>query len=82
MDDGATMTNASITATVSGASGRELTLAYPGGSQQVIVPEDALIYTTVDAERSLLAPGALVTLLATPSADGRLTASRVQVTRR
>jgi hypothetical protein len=75
------MTNAVLTATVAAARGRELTLSYPGGSQQIIVPEDAFIFTPVEGERSLLAPGVFVTLLASRDAAGSLTTTRVQLTR-
>jgi hypothetical protein len=81
MDDGATMTNATLSATVAASKGRELTLSYPGGSQQVAVPEDTLIYTPVDGERSLLRPGVPVSFLATQGPDGRLATTRVQVTK-
>ena len=80
-EPGQTMTNASISATVAASKGGELTVSYPDGAKQVIVPDDALIYTPVDGERSLLRPGSPVTMQATKTPDGRLTTSRVQVTK-
>ena len=60
--DDQTMTNAAVEATVSAASGRELTMAYPGGSQKIVVPESASISTLVPGTRAQLIPGAPVNL--------------------
>ena len=73
--DDQTMTNAAVDATVQAASGRELTLSYPGGSQKIIVPQNASISTLVPGTRAQLVPGAPVNL--TMDASG--TALRVQV---
>ena len=74
-----TMTNASVSAMVQSASGRELTLTYEGGSQKIVVPENAAIYTQVPAQRSHLVPGTAVFLNATDE-GGKLSASRIQLT--
>lgn len=74
-----TMTNATVSAVVQSTSGRELTLSYEGGSQKVVVPENASISTLVPGDRSRLVPGAAVNLTAAPGADGKLVAARVQV---
>lgn len=74
-----TMTNATVSATVQAAKGRELTLSYEGGSQKIVVPENASISMLVPGDRSQLVPGAAVSLTAAPGADGRMTAVRVQV---
>jgi hypothetical protein len=74
-----TMTNATVTATVQSASGRELTLTYPDGSQKIVVPENALISMLVPGERSQLIPGAAVNLTAAPGDDGTMIARRIQV---
>jgi hypothetical protein len=74
-----TMTNATVAATVESTSGRELTLTYEGGSQKIVVPANASISTLVPGERGQLVPGAPVNLTATPGADGRLLAQRIQV---
>lgn len=77
--DDQTMTNATVSATVQSAGGRELTLTYEGGSQKISVPESASISMIVPGQRSQLVPGAAVNLTATPGADGKLTAQRIQV---
>src|SRR2546422_2655032 len=60
--DDQTMTNATVDATVQAASGRELTLTYPGGAQKVLVPQNASISTLVAGSRAQLVPGAPVNL--------------------
>lgn len=77
--DDQTMTNATVSATVSSARGHELVLSYEGGSQNVVVAERASITTLVPGERSQLVPGALVSLLAEPDAGGKLTARSIEV---
>jgi hypothetical protein len=76
-----TMTNATVSATVQSAKGRELTLSYEGGSQKIVVPEGASISMLVPGDRSQLVPGATVSLTAAPGADGKMTATRVQVSK-
>ncbi len=78
--DDQTMTNATVSATAQSASGRELTLTYEGGSQRIVVPDNASVSMLVPGDRSLLVPGAIVNLTAAPGPDGRLAATRVQVT--
>ena len=73
--DDQTMTNASVNAVVSATSGRELTMAYPGGAQQIMVPESASVSTLVPGERAQLVRGAPVNL--TMDASG--IALRIQV---
>ena len=75
---GQTMTNATVSATVQSAKGRELILTYEGGSQKITVPDNASISTQVPGERSQLVPGAGVNLTAA-EAGGKLAAVRVQV---
>jgi hypothetical protein len=77
--DDQTMTNATVSAVVQSASGRELTLTYDGGAQKIVVPEKAAISTLVPGQRSHLVPGALVNLTASSGDGGRLTAIRIQV---
>ncbi len=76
-----TMTNATVSATVQSAKGRELTLSYEGGSQKIVVPENASISMLVPGDRSQLVPGATVNLTAAPGADGKMIAARVQVSK-
>jgi len=74
-----TMTNATVDAVVQSARGRELSLTYQGGSQKIVVPEDATISMLVPGNRSQLVAGARVNLSARPDKDERLTAVRIQV---
>ena len=73
-----TMTNATVSAMVESAAGRELTVSYDGGSQKIVVPENASITMLVPGERSHLVPGAAVNLIAAAE-DGKLIARRIQV---
>ena len=77
--DDQTMTNATVAAMVEsvkdGVRGRELTLAYEGGSQKIVVPESASISMLVPGERSQLLRGAAVNL----TMDGNRVALRIQV---
>jgi hypothetical protein len=77
--DDQTMTNATVGAMVQSASGRELTMTYDGGSQKIVVPENASISTLVPGNRSQLVPGAPVNLTARAEDGGKLTAIRIQV---
>ena len=77
--DDQTMTNATVSAMVQSASGRELTLTYDGGAQKVIVSEKAAISTLVPGQRSQLVPGAPVNLTARAGDGGALTAISIQV---
>lgn len=79
--DDQTMTNATVSAVVEAAKGRELTLSYEGGSQKIVVPENAAISMIVPGERAQLVPGAIVSLTAASGADGQLTARRIQVSK-
>lgn len=73
--DDQTMTNAAVGAVVQSANGRELTMTYAGGSQKIVVRDDALVSTLVPGERSQLVLGAPVSL----THDGNHVALRVQV---
>ncbi len=73
--DDQTMTNATVGAAVQSAKGRELTLNYDGGSQKIVVPENASISMLVPGKREQLVPGAPVSL----TMDGSGVALRVQV---
>ena len=77
--DDQTMTNATVSTVVQATKGRELTLTYKGGSQKVVVPEDASISMLVPGNRSQLVEGARVNLTARPDDEGKLTAVRIQV---
>lgn len=77
--DDQTMTNATVSTMVQSAKGRELTLTYKGGTQRIVVPEDASISMLVPGNRSQLVTGARVNLSARPDDAGKLTAARIQV---
>lgn len=70
-----TMTNATVGAMVQAANGRELTLTYEGGTQKIMVPQNASVSMLVPGTRAQLVPGAPVSL--TMDASG--VALRVQV---
>jgi hypothetical protein len=74
-----TMTNANVSATVQGTSGRELTLNYEGGSQKVNVADTAAIVSLAPGQRSQLTPGSYVSLLAEPAGSGKLEARSIEV---
>jgi len=73
------MTNANVEGTAVQASGRELTLTFKGNSLKMFVPPEAVIYALAVGEKSMVAPGAKVTVAATVGADTRMTAARVTV---
>ncbi|RXZ38447.1 hypothetical protein D9O50_02635 [Oxalobacteraceae bacterium CAVE-383] len=74
---GSSMTNATVSAVVSGKSGRDLDLTYKGGSAKLKVPENVPVVTFVPASAKDLQPGLAVFVMAVPAADGKLTAARV-----
>ena len=81
LEPGSTMTNATVSAVAEATGGREITLTYKDGKQQVIVPADIPVVSAVEGDRSLLAVGLYVVIAATVSPDNKISATRVQVTR-
>lgn len=81
LEPGSTMTNGRTTGVAESKSGREITLSYKDGTQRVIVPENTPVVMSVKGDRSLIVPGAYAFIAATAGADGKLTATRVQVTK-
>jgi hypothetical protein len=73
---GASMTNARISAVVSKADGKIITLTYKDGSTDITVPEGIPLVTSAPAERSDLKPGAYVVVFVRKQPDGTLTAAR------
>jgi len=73
--DDQTMTNATVGAMVQATSGRELTMTYEGGSQKIVVPENASISALVPGTPKQLVPGAPVNL----TMDAERVALRIQV---
>jgi hypothetical protein len=80
-----TMTNGSVTsmanAKVEATNGREITLKYKDGEQQVLVPEGIPIVMAIDGDRSLVVPGATAYIAVNAGADGKLTATRLQLSK-
>jgi len=76
-----TMTNAIVTLMVEGNQGNELTLSYKGGQQIVVVPPDTPIVMAVESDRSLLVPGTYAYIAVNAGADGKLVATRLQLTK-
>jgi hypothetical protein len=75
------MTNANVSAKVVGTGNRELLLQFPGGTQNVVVPDGIPIVRAVPGGRSDLAVGEYVFAVAQQAADGTLTAPRIQVSK-
>jgi len=81
LEPGSTMTNAMVTAMVQARNGHELTLKYKYGAQQVIVPDNIPIVMAVDGDRSLLVAGQYAVIAISTDAGGKMTATRVQITK-
>jgi hypothetical protein len=79
LSPGSTMTNANIDAIVEGKDGKELTLNYTGGTQQIIVPPSTPVVTFVAGDKSLLIVGAQVYLVGKLESNGSVTAQHIQV---
>jgi hypothetical protein len=81
LQPGSTMTNGTVgDVVVAPARGRTLKLRYKDGEKTVVVPDGTAIVTFKPADRSLLVPGAKVTVTAQVR-EGRPTALRVQAGR-
>jgi hypothetical protein len=81
LEPDSTMTNATVTAVAQASRGSELTLTYKGGEQQVVVPAGTPIVMAVDADRSAVVVGEYAYIAVTAGADGKLTATRLQVSK-
>lgn len=79
---GSSMTNATVTDTVTGVKGNIFTLRYKGGEQKVMVGRDTPIVTYAPGDKSDLKPGAAIFIAAaTKGEDGNLHAARISVQR-
>ncbi|MET4293540.1 hypothetical protein ABIB06_004808 [Bradyrhizobium sp. LB8.2] len=77
-----TMTNATVSQTVKGTDGQNITVKYKDGEKKVVVPPDTPIVTFVASDKSELKPGAkLIIFGAAKKDDGSLEANRVNVGR-
>ncbi|MCX5496550.1 hypothetical protein OSH11_17730 [Kaistia dalseonensis] len=72
------MTNATVTTVLADPTGHTLRLTYPGGEQDIEVGSDARIVQIVPGDRSLLKPGAAVSLFVSKAADGTPTVRSIQ----
>lgn len=82
-ESGATMTNGNVErvedATVQSLKGRLMTVKYKGGEVKVFIPPDVPVVKRVIGDRSLIKPGAELTLQAARGSGGSLTASEITV---
>ena len=78
LQPGSTMTNGTV-GTVTGTSGRTLTLTYKGGEKTVTVPAEAPVITYTKGDRTMLVPGAHVIIFVSKAMDGSLRADRIGV---
>jgi hypothetical protein len=77
-----TMTNATVTQTVKGTDGQNITVKYKDGEKKVVVPPDTPVVTFVASDKSEVKPGAkLIIFGAAKKDDGTLEANRVNVGR-
>jgi len=81
LQPGATMTNASVAAIVTGTGNGELTLQFQGTTQKVAVPETAALVRAVPGSRSDLVVGEYVFTVAQGADEQTLSAARVQVSK-
>jgi hypothetical protein len=85
LEPNSTMTNATVTsmanAKVESSDGQVLTLTYKGGEQRVLVPAGIPIVMAVDGDRSLVVPGASAYIAVNAAPDGKLTATRLQLSK-
>lgn len=73
-----TMTNGTV-GSVTGTSGRTLTVTYKGGQQTIVVPPNTPVVTFEPGSRAMLVPGAHIILFGTRADDGEVTAKRISV---
>ena len=74
-----TMTNATVTAVTKGAGGRELDVAYPGGTRRIIVPPDVQVIGYTPVDRDQVKPGVTISAAAIKGEDGVARVARLQI---
>lgn len=72
------MTNATVATVAAVPQGQTLKLSYKGGEKDVQIEPSTKILAFVDADASLLKPGATVIVFASKGTDGKLSAKFVQ----
>ena len=73
-----TMTNATVAVVASAPTGQVLQMRYNGGEQSIEVDPGTRIVLLIPGDRSLLKPGAAVSVFVAKGADGSLTARAIQ----
>ena len=74
-----TMTNATVTAVTKGAGGRELDVAYPGGTRHIIAPPDVQVIGYTPVDRDQVKPGVIISAAAVKGEDGVARVARLQI---
>lgn len=77
-----TMTNATVQTVSKGAQGRELVVAYPGGTRHIIVPPDVQVIGNFPVDRDSIKPGDEIIAFGVKGDDGVVRVTRVQVARK
>jgi uncharacterized protein DUF5666 len=82
-ESGATMTNGNVErvedVTVQSLKGRMMAVKYKGGEVKVFIPPDIPVVKRVIGDRSLIKPGAELSVQGARGSDGSLTASEITV---
>ncbi len=78
---GTAMANAHLQGVVAAAGGRSITLTYPGGSKNVLVPKGTPVVEFEKADRSALKPGETVFAAGAQGADGQVAARVIDVSK-
>jgi hypothetical protein len=77
-----TMTNATVQTVTKGAQGRELVVAYPGGTRHIIVPPDVQVIGNFPIDRDIIKPGDEISAFGVKGDDGVARVARVQVAKK
>ena len=78
LEPNSTMTNGTV-GELSTAKGRTITVKYPNGEKQIVVPDDVPVVSFHPSSRTALVVGAHVTVNPIKAADGSTHAGRIQV---
>jgi hypothetical protein len=81
LETNSSMTNAAVSGITQVGSGRELTVSYKGGTQTVLITDSTPIVAAVEADRSALKTGEYAYIAAGMNNDGKVVATRVQVSK-
>jgi hypothetical protein len=77
-----TMTNATVQTVTKGAQGRELVVAYPGGTRHIIVPPEVQVIGNFPIDRDTIKPGDEISAFGVKGDDGVARVARVQVAKK